>query len=158
MWLFKRIPILTVSKPLNNTLFSFGLFIVISLVLIGMSLIEFFSDQEPEWYTYLILIVLIPLSLFLIYRVFINYKVIELGNGKICITYPVRNSNKQYPLARVTRWRESIVKTGKNSTFKELEIQFDDNFKLNLGLREYSNYQQVQAYLTRKLGKKKQEG
>ncbi|GAB1445161.1 hypothetical protein MASR2M41_08280 [Flammeovirgaceae bacterium] len=123
-----------------------------------MSLIDLLSDQQPEWYTYLILIVLTPLSLFLTYRVFINYKVIELGNEKISINYSVRNSRKHYPLTQVTRWRESIVKTGKSSTFKELEIHFDDNFKLNLGLREYSNYQQVQAYLTKKLGKKKQEG
>lgn len=147
---------MTVSKPLNSTLFSFGLFIVISFILVGMSLIEFTSDQEPAWYTYLILVVLTPLSLFLSYRVFINYKIIELGNEKITIKYPVRNNKKHYPLGRVSYWRESIVKTGKNSTFKELEIRFDDNFKLNLGLREYSNYPKVQSYLTKKLAKKKQ--
>ncbi|HRK55210.1 MAG TPA: hypothetical protein PK185_14935 [Cyclobacteriaceae bacterium] len=121
-----------------------------------MSLIEFTSDQEPAWYTYLILIALTPLSLFLTYRIFINYKVIELANEKITIKYPIRNSRKHYPLGRVIYWRESIVKTGKNSTFKELEIRFDDNFKLNLGLREYSNYQKVQSYLTKKLARKKQ--
>ncbi|MEQ8364595.1 MAG: hypothetical protein RH948_17095 [Cyclobacteriaceae bacterium] len=149
---------MTVSKPLNGTLFSFGLFIIISFVLVGMSLIEFTSEQHPAWYTYLILVALTPLSLFLVYRIFINYKVIELGNEKITIQYPVKNNRKHYPLGRVSHWRESIVKTGKNSTFKELEIVFDDNFKLNLGLREYSNYQKVQSYLTRKLAKKKQQG
>ena len=154
----KKIATLTVSKPLNSTLFSFGLFIAISWVLVGMSLVGLVSDQHPAWYTYLILIVLAPLSLFLMVREFVNYKVIELGNGRIGIRYPVRNRKKDYPLARVTGWRESIVKTGKNSTFKELEIRFDDNFKLNLGLREYSNYRQVQAYLLKKLGKKKLEG
>lgn len=147
---------MTVSKPLNGTLFSFGLFIVISFILVGMSLIEFISDLEPAWYTYLILIVLTPLSLFLTYRVFINYKVIELGKEKIVVKYPVKNSKKQYPLGRVIYWKESVVKTGKNSTFKELEIAFDDAFKLNMGLREYSNYQKVQSYLTKKLARKKQ--
>ncbi|MCB0493433.1 MAG: hypothetical protein KDC93_13565 [Cyclobacteriaceae bacterium] len=147
---------MTISKPLANTLFSFGLFLVISFALVGMSLIEIISDQQPAWYSYLILVVLTPLSLFLAYRIFINYKVIELGNEKITIKYPVKNTRKHYPLGRVAYWRESIVKTGKNSTFKELEIVFDDNFKLNLGLREYSNYPKVQSYLTKKLAKKKQ--
>ncbi|MFZ1806319.1 MAG: hypothetical protein WAU36_03800 [Cyclobacteriaceae bacterium] len=149
---------MTVSKPLNGTLFSFGLFIVISFVLVGMSLIEFISDQEPAWYTYLVLIILTPLSLFLTYRIFINYKVIELGKEKIVVKYPVKTTKKHYPLDRVTYWRESIVKTGKNSTFKELKIVFDDQFKLNLGLREYSNYSKVQSYLTKKLSQKKQAG
>lgn len=149
---------MTVSKPLSGTLFSFGLFLTLSFTLVGMSMIEFLSDAHPSWYTYLILILLTPLSFFLTFRVFINYKIIELGNGQIVIKYPVRKGKKHYPLSRVTYWKESVVKTGKNSTFKELEIRFDDKFRLNLGLREYSNYQKVQAYLTKKLAGKKQDG
>lgn len=147
---------MTVSKPLTSTLLSFALFVIISIVLIGMSLVALIGDAHPAWYVYLILIVLVPLSIFIMYRIFYNYKVIELGNNHITIKYPVRKKNKEYHLAQVVHWRESVVKTGKNSTFKELEIQFVDQFRLTLGLREYSNYPKVHAYLTRKVGKKKQ--
>ena len=47
----KKFATLTVSKPLNSTLFSFGLFIAISWVLVGMSLVGLVSDQHPAWYT-----------------------------------------------------------------------------------------------------------
>jgi len=149
-----QVRLLTTSRPLRSTLISFAMFVVISLVLIGMCLLQFFSDRSPAWYIYLFLIVLIPLTLFLIYKVFLNYKIIELGNGQVVIHYPVRKVKKHYPLARVVYWKESTVKTGKNSTFNELEVVFDDQFKLNLGLKEYSNYAKVYAYLTKKLPKK----
>jgi len=123
-----------------------------------MSMIRLVADPQPEWYVYLSLAVLTPLAFFLTFRVIINYKVIELGNGQITIKYKIRKKLRQYPLSRVIYWKESIVKTGKNSTFKELEIRFDDQFRLNLGLREYSNYPKVQAYLTKKLAGKKQDG
>lgn len=146
---------LTISKPLGSTLLSFSLFLIISYVLIGMSLLQLLSATEPGWYVYLVLAVLTPLALFLTVRIFVNYKIIELGEGKIGVRYTVRKKKRDYPLSRVVHWRESVVKTGKNSTFKELEILFDDNFKLTLGWREYSNYPKVHAYLARKLAKKK---
>lgn len=145
------------TKPLTNTLVSFALFLVLSYTIIGMSLIQVVGNENTAWYVYLVLIVLVPLSLFITFRTFINYKLIEFGNNQIAIKYRVRKKVKAYPLSEVQHWKESIVKTGKNSTFKEIEIQFTDRFKVALGLREYSNYPKVKAYLEKKLRTKKLE-
>lgn len=149
---------LTVSKPIGSTLLSFVLFLVICYVLIGMSILQLVQDQEPAWYVYLVIIALTPMALFITFRVFINYKVVELGNDQIVVKYTVRRKHKQYRLNQVIQWRELIVKTGKSSSFKELEILFDDKFKLTVGLREYTNYPKVCTYLAKKLPGKKQEG
>lgn len=122
-----------------------------------MSLIQVIGNENPAWYVYLVLLVLVPLSLFITFRTFVNYKLIEFGNDQIAIKYRVRKKIKAYSLADVIHWKESIVKTGKNSSFKEIEIQFNDRFKVALGLREYSNYPKVKAYLDKKLGKQKLE-
>ena len=121
-----------------------------------MSLIQILSDQEVPWYAYLVLFTLTPLAIFITYRTFFNYKLIEFGNDKITIKYTVRKKIKFYTLSEVLYWRESVVKTGKNSTFKELEIKFSDHFKVNLGLREYTEYPKVFIYLDKKLSNKKQ--
>lgn len=149
---------MTVSKPIGSTLLSFVLFLFISYVLIGMSILQLVGDREPAWYVYLVIVTLTPMALFITFRVFINYKVVELGNDQIVVKYPVRKKHKQYRLNQVIQWRELIVKTGKSSTFKELEILFDDKFKLTLGLREYTNYPKLYTYLAKKLPGKKQEG
>lgn len=146
-----------ISRPLQSTLISFGLFLVLSFAIVGMSLIQVIADKHPPWYVYLILVLLAPLSLFLTFRIFINYKQVEFGNNQISVRYTVRKKIKSYPLSDVLQWRESIVKTGKNSVFKEIEIQFSDQFKVTLGLKEYSDYPRVKAYLEKKLGKKKLE-
>jgi len=146
---------LTVSKPIQSTLLSFALFLVISYTLVAMCLVQVLEDQQPPWYVYLVLGVLTPLSIFLTYRVFINYKVIVLANDLITVRYPVLSKVKNYPLDSVIHWQEVIVKTGKTSTFKEIEILFDDHFKLSLGLKEYSNYPKVYNYLMKKLSRKK---
>jgi len=147
---------LIVSKPYQSTLLSFSIFLVISFALIGMSLIQILSDQEALWYAYLVLFTLTPLALFITYRTFFNYKLFEFANDKIAVKYSVRKMIKSYPLSEVLYWRESVVKTGKNSTFKELEIQFTDHFKVSLGLKEYTDYPKVFTYLEKKLGSKKQ--
>lgn len=131
------------------------MFLVLSFAIIGMSLIQVVGNENSAWYVYLVLIVLTPLSLFITFRTFVNYKLIEFDNNQIAIKYTVRKKIKAYSLSDVLHWKESVVKTGKNSTFKEIEIQFNDRFKVVLGLREYSDYPKVKAYLEKKLGKKK---
>ena len=145
------------SRPLQSTLISFLLFLVLSYAIIGMSLVQLIADNRPSWYVYLILVVLTPISLFVTYRIFINHKVIEFGGNQISIKYTVRKKVRSYSLADVMSWRESVVKTGKNSTFKEIEIQFNDRFRITLGLREYSEYPKVKGYLEKKLSTKKLE-
>lgn len=145
------------SKPLQGTIISFTLFLIFSYAIIGMSLLQLIYDTNPSWYVYLVVVIMTPLAIFLSIRTFVNYKVIGFGNNQISIRYTVRRKIKSYPLAEVAYWKESIVKTGKNSTFKEIEIQFADQFKINLGLKEFSDYPKVQAYLEKKLRKKKRE-
>jgi hypothetical protein len=120
-----------------------------------MSLIPILKDEQPPWYTYLALVILVPTALLLTYRVFFNYKVIAFGNDQIVISYPVKRSSKIFSNDKVVHWRELIVKTGKTSSFKELEILFENNFKITIGLKEYTNYPKVYAYLTKKLPGKK---
>lgn len=146
---------MTISKPLGSTILSFTLFLLISYALIGMCFIQVLKDQHPAWYIYLTLSILTPLATYLTYKIFINYKILEVGNDKIVVKYTVRKKVRSYKLDNVISWRESVVKTGKNSTFKEIEIKFEDNFTFSLALKEYSNYPKVYAYLSKKLAKKK---
>ncbi len=137
---------------------SFSVFLLISYLLIGMSLVQLISDDQPAWYTYLVIGAMTPLAVYLTFRVFINHKVVTLANNQITIRYSVKRKIKNYDLGNVVHWKESTVKTGKSSTFKEIEIQFDDRFKIVIALNEYSNYPQVYAYLAKKLPGKKLTG
>jgi hypothetical protein len=89
-------------------------------------------QRTYAWYNLLIVGILLPIGLFVLYRIFIRYKVIRAGDNRIEVTYPVLKKTRAYTIKQVTGWRESIVKTGKNSVFKELEIVFDDHFRLAL--------------------------
>ncbi|MGE0587350.1 MAG: hypothetical protein AB7O48_02165 [Cyclobacteriaceae bacterium] len=144
-----------VSKPTSNTLVSFSLFLIITYAIIGMSVLQLVSDGNPPWYTYLVLAVMVPVAIFLTIKIFINYKRISIGNNTIEVHLPIRRIKKKYELKRIESWKESLVKTGKNSTFRELEIRFDDQFKLTLGHKEFTHYQEIHNYLTKKVGGKK---
>ncbi len=146
---------MTISKPLGSTILSFTLFLLISYILIGMCFIQVLKDQQPSWYIYLTLSILTPLALYLTNRIFINYKILEIGKDTIVVKYTVRKKVRSYNLDKVISWTETVVKTGKNSAFKEIEIKFEDGFTFSLGLKEYSNYPKVYAYLSKKLAKKK---
>ena len=146
---------LITSKPTSGTLTSFSVFLIISFVLIGMSLIQVTGDVSPPWYSYLAIGVLSPIALAVVIKIFINYKVIRLGNNQITVDYPIKKAQHAYSLKDVVHWRESLVKTGKKSTFKELEILFADKRKVRLAHKEYTHYPEILAYLDRKLSAKK---
>jgi hypothetical protein len=143
-----------VSKPRSSTLVSFSFFLFLTLAVLGMNV--FAVLKSAAWYNYLIILLLIPLTLFVTFRIFIRYKVIRMGNQKIEIKYPVLGQLKQYPLDQVRLWKESIVRTGKNSVFKELEIRFSDSRKVTIGDKEHTDYDRMVRYLNQKAPKKKE--
>ena len=146
---------LIVSKPIQSTLLAFIGFILLGILLIGMGLVQIINNKEAPWHSYLTVLVLAPLCLFLLHKVIFNYKVLTFG-PKITIHYPVRKSTKTYSPNQVESWGEAVVKTGKTSTFKELEIRFENHDRINLGHREYANYDRVVGYLKKNAGNKEQ--
>ncbi|MGC4022923.1 MAG: hypothetical protein QM734_13755 [Cyclobacteriaceae bacterium] len=144
-----------VSKPLKSTIFSFVLFLVISIVVITMNAIIIFRAPEPAWYNYVVVGVLIPIALFVFYKIFLRYKILSFGNNQILIEYPVMRQLKKYPLDQVNKWTENVIKTGKNSTYKEVRILFTDGQKLSIGHREHTDYSKIVQYLLQKVAKKK---
>ena len=120
-----------------------------------MNIIVVATQPEPKWYHYLIIGLLVPIIVFVIYRIFIRYKVVKFGNNQVEIFFPVLRTRKVYPLQQINSWKEHRVKTGKNSVYKEIEIQFTESAKLSLGFQEYSEYPKVLNYLQLKVSKKR---
>jgi hypothetical protein len=76
---------------------------------------------------------------------------IRMGNGQIEVRYPQFGIHKMYLLKNITYWKESVIKTGKTSAFRELEIKFTDNRKITMGHREYVEYEKMVSYLLQKV-------
>lgn len=142
-----------VVKPKISTLFSLGIFILISLGVSIYMLSYMLRSNGTAWYQYLIVLILAPLALGLLARLIWGYKRVEVGQERISIAYPVRLSKKSYPLKEVNQWTEHQVKTG-GSTFKELNVRFTDGKKLELSMQEHSRYSDVIKYLRKKCPKK----
>ncbi|HEV8513847.1 MAG TPA: hypothetical protein VGQ59_11250, partial [Cyclobacteriaceae bacterium] len=106
------------------------------------------------WYNYAVVIVLAPIGLFVFYKVFVRYKILKLGNNQIQIDYPLSRQTKIYPLEQIDNWTENKVKTGKNSEYKELQVQFADGKKISIGHKEHTEYTRTIQYLSQKAGKK----
>ena len=114
-----------------------------------------FDNQIVAWYNYAVVVVLVPIGLFVFYKVFVRYKILKLGNNQIQIDYPVLRQSKIYPLDQIDRWTENKVKTGKNSEYKELQVQFADGTKISIGHKEHTEYARMIQYLAQKASKKK---
>lgn len=152
---FIKIFSVIISRPQTSTVTSFVFFLVITIVVSVMNIMVVVQAPHAEWYNYAIIIVLIPLGLLVLYKIFIRYKVLRLGNNQIQISYPVLRQTKYYPLEQITAWVENSVKTGKNSVYKELQIRFADGAKLDIGHKEHTEYARMVQYLQQKVPKKK---
>ena len=144
-----------ISKPQRTTITSFILFLTITFIVLGMNVWIVRSDPQPAWYNYLVILLLTPIAAFVGYKIFIRYKVIYLGNNLIEISYPVLKTTTKYPLDQIERWTENLVKTGKNSVYKELEIRFKDGQKISMGHKEFTEYDKVIKYLHQKVPQQK---
>ena len=140
-----------IAKPNPQTLFSFSIFALASGALIYWNASIYFSSNNPQWYNFCILILLVPILTYVLYRLLFKLKRIELGNNQITVRYLLYGKNKGYPISEVKSWREQVVKVGKNSTYKEVELVFAANKKVTLGKKEYTDYEKVIAYLRKKL-------
>jgi hypothetical protein len=145
---------LIVSKPQTGTLVSFTAFLVIAAALIGFNVTAALKDPSPSWLNLVVIVLLTPLALFSLYKIFLSYKVIRVGNNQIDIRYPVFGKTKKYSLDQIGSWKETIIKNTMG-TYKELEVRFTDNTSLTIGHKEYTEYHRIATYLAQKALKKK---
>jgi hypothetical protein len=143
-----------VSKPQTGTITSFVFFLLITFIVLGMNVWAVVNYPRPAWYNYGVIGLLAPIGLFVLYKIFIRYKIVRLGNNQIEVSFPVLKKHKKYPLAQVQFWFENKVKTGKNSVYKELVVKFDDGKKISLSPKESTEYDHAIQYLKQKLPKK----
>ena len=143
-----------VSKPRSQTLISFILFLLLTFLVFGLNVTAILRGTYA-WYNLAIAGILLPLGLFVLYRIFIRYKIIRAGDNRVEVVYPVLRKTHAYTIKQIASWRESIVKTGKSSVFKELEIVFDKHFRLTIGQKEHTGYDKLIHYLQRKVPGKK---
>src|ERR1041385_6788936 len=128
---------------------------LITIVVTIMNLVVIINEQWAAWYNYAGIIVLIPIGTFVLYRIFIRYKILRFGDNKIQIEYPVLRQLKKYSIDQILAWRENKVKTSKTSEYKELQILFNDNNKLSVGQKEHTEYHRMIQYLSQKAPKKR---
>ncbi|HMP98496.1 MAG TPA: hypothetical protein PKC24_01865 [Cyclobacteriaceae bacterium] len=143
-----------VAKPRFNTLFSFGLFLAISAFVLIINIRILLTEPEFSLLRISIVILLLPICLYLLYRIFLQYKRISVGKKKIKIEYPIRGKAQTYDLKQIESWKEESVKTGKNNYYKELIVKFSDGEVLKMGLQEYTEYKKIISYLSEHVTKK----
>ncbi len=144
-----------VSRTQKSTLISFIIFLTATFIVLGMNIYVIIKDLQPAWYTYLIIALLTPIAIFVLYKIFIRYKILRLGNNLIELSYPVLRKTKKYSLDQIDYWAEHTVKTGKNSVYKEAEIKFTDGLLVTIGNKEHTEYPRIVKYLSQKAIKKK---
>lgn len=138
-----------IAKPKIGTLFSLGLFVILSLGLASFTAYHMFNATTIAWYQYLIVIILFPLGLGLAVKVVLGYKIIEIGKERIEVRFPVKFKKESHKLKDIERWKETTVKTA-TGTYKEVDIRFSDKKQLTLSYQEHTDYPKVVKYLKKR--------
>jgi hypothetical protein len=138
------------SKPIISTQFAFGVFILVGMAICYYGLSQWWANRA-SWYHYAFILVFLPLSLFLLLKMILSLKSVEVWDEKIKVNFLLFPKKRDYALSDIVHWNEEVIKTGKNNTYRELEIKFHDNLRIRLAYREYSNYEKMLAYFTRKI-------
>ncbi len=141
------------ARPQTRTLISFILFLGIAYSIAGVNVYIVLVDPMVQWFNYLILALLIPIAGFVTVKVFSRYKIVRMGHRQIEVLFPQFRIQRKYGLEEVKGWEETVVKTGKTATYKELEVNFQDGRTIRMGFREYTEYTNMLNYLAKKIPK-----
>ncbi len=125
------------------------------MIVLAMNIYALVVAPAPAWYNYLMIVLLTPIGLFVFYKIFVRYKIIRLGNNRLELSYPMLRKHRVFTLQEIVAWREHVVKTGKNSMFKQLEIFLPGKERVSFGDKEHTEYSRVVQYLNQKVPKKK---
>ncbi len=140
-------------KPKGKAIVSLGLFAVICY---AVSLL-LFSVATKTTFIYVVIALVTVLGLIINLRMFMTYKVITVGKGKLFVKQPYLFRTKTYELTKLKLVNEEKIKTF-NDEYKELLLEFD-NGKLKLNKQEYTDYERFKSYIDKnKPGKKKSKG
>jgi hypothetical protein len=120
-----------------------------------MNIYSLVVASTPAWYNYLMVILLVPIGIFVLYKIFVRYKIVRMGNNQVEVSYPVMRKRRVYSLQEIVSWKENVVKTGKSTVFRQLEIYFQDQQRVSFGDKEHTEYNRVVQYLNQKVPKKK---
>ena len=138
-------------KPKGKAIVSLGLFAVICY---AASLL-LFSIREKSTLIYVFIVLLSVLGLGINIRMFLTYKIVTVGKGKLFVKQPYIFRTKTYDLADLQSVNEETVKTF-NDEYKELYLQFDTG-KLKLNKQEYTDYGRFKSYIDKNKPKKKKK-
>lgn len=137
-------------KPKGKAIVSLGLFAVICYA----ASLFLFSLGAKTTLVYVFIVVLTLIGVVVNIRMFLTYKVITVGKGKLFVKQPYIFRTKTYEMTRLQLVNEEKVKTF-NDEYKELHLQFEDG-KLKINKQEYTDYERLKAYVDKnKPGKNK---
>ena len=125
------------------------------MIVLVMNVYAVAKVPNPAWYNYLMIVLLVPIGLFVLFKIFVRYKIIRLGNNRLELSYPIMRKHSVYSLQEIIAWKENVVKTGKNSVFRQLEIFLPNKHRISFGDKEHTEYGRVIQYLNQKVPKKK---
>lgn len=138
-------------KPKGKAVVSLGLFAVICYA----ASLFLFSLGAKTTLVYVFIVVLTLLGIVINIRMFLTYKVITVGKGKLFVKQPYIFRTKTYEMARLQAVNEEKVKTF-NDEYKELHLQFEDG-KLKINKQEYTDYERLKAYVDKNKPKKSKD-
>jgi len=141
-----------VAKPKVGTLFSLGVFIILSLIGSGYAIGRFFSGEAMLWYHYALAVIFFPIGMGLLFRLLLGYRIVKISKGRFDVNYPSRFSKKTYKINDLDKWKEVEVKTA-TGTYKEVELHFNDKKKLSFSMQEHTDYPKLKNYLSKKCAK-----
>lgn len=141
-----------VSKPKVSSLFSLGVFLLISYGTVIFSAVQILTLPYPAFYYYLLLVIIGAISLYVTYKVVTNFKYITVGKEKMEIYFPLIRKRYLISLTSLTSWKETVIKSAAG-TYKELEFRFQNNHVIKMTIQENSNYDKIFQYFQKKHSK-----
>ena len=142
------------SKPKYQTVFALSVFLILlfgSFFLLLDSLLN-----NPTYFILKLILtpIVLVIGLLILNKLITGAKVIEIGNNKIKVLYPISRKRVSIEIKDIISWREEVVET-KNGDFRETKILYAPKKILKLSNKENSNYEKILKYFHNKMKKQK---
>lgn len=144
-----------VSKPKRSTLFSIGVFLLLTFSLFIYSVISVTETNDKTWW-YLIIYTSGPIGLIVLIRILTSIKIITIRKEKFEFKVPFKFQKIAFDGKELAEWNHTIIKTY-GGLYEELNFKLQSGKELSLSKQENTEYDKALNYMKKKFKKLQKE-
>lgn len=141
------------SRPKISTLFSIGIFLLISYAVFIYVFLEILQSNTYNTWSFILMFTSGPIAIVVTLKTFLGIKLIKISKERFTFKYPFQFSRKKFVGKEIVSWELNKIKTYGGTYYEELIWHIKTGKKYAISKQEHTEFKKILNYMNKKFKK-----